>query len=288
VNSVHVIGTCEFCGGPITGYRLGRNPRFCKRAHEKEFHTERLFAPTGEFRGIIMDYLASTNAYRPRTLDGVRLSLAHFFGFVVQVEGISQLRDIKPPVITRHIRHERDRGVTRGAFVGHLSTFFRSMIAEELVDMSNPVISRIHSQASSPAQPRPFTIEESARLWNLLKEHGDLVLLASFAIGTECGLRVGEVCNIRLGDIDLRSQKIFVRLPTKNMETRTVPFDNQVAKYARLWLKHRRQDCKHDHFIHGDRGGAYESSDLNGRFRRFFNGHPDALAIFKFHRCRHT
>jgi integrase len=81
--------------------------------------------------------------------------------------------------------------------------------------MSTPVIARIHAQANAPTEPRPFSKEEETLLWNLLIEHGDLVLLTAFAIGMECGLRVGEVCNIRLSDIDFQRERIFVRLPTK-------------------------------------------------------------------------
>jgi integrase/recombinase XerD len=114
------------------------------------------------------------------------------------------------------------------------------------------------------------------------------VLLVAFAIGNESGLRVGEVANIRLEDIDLDHQKIFVRLPTKNMKTRTVPFRDKVAKFVALWQAQRNPKCPHDHLIHGDRMGIYDTSDLSGRFRRFFSSHPEAARIFKFHRCRHT
>jgi len=287
-HSRHGIGTCELCGGPITGYSSPRRkPRFCKRAHEKAFHEERLMGPTGEFRPILSNYLATTTRYRPRALEDARLSLAHFFSFVVEL-GITRLVDVRPSVVSRWIKRERDRGITRSGFVGHISTFFLSMIAEELVDMSSPVISRIHSQTSAPTEPRPFTKEEVSLLWDLLIEYGDLVLLAAFSIGLECGLRVGEVCNIRVSDIDFQHQRIFVRLPTKNMATRTVPFGNKVALYAQLWLKQRRENSRYDHLIIGDRGGRYESADLDGRFRRFFQQHLEALAIFKFHRCRHT
>lgn len=286
--SLHVIGKCEYCGGPITGYLSGeRNPRFDSKKCESQFFAERLLVPTRTFASVIDQYLSATLDYRATTLPDVRLSLAHFFAFAVQ-EGITRIEDIRPSMITRWIKHERDRGVTRGAFIGHISTFFGWLITEEIVDMSNPVIPRRHNQSGAPTEPRPYTDEELRLLWNLLIEHGDLVLLVAFAIGNECGLRAGEVCNIRLADIDLEHQKIFVRLPTKNMCTRTVPFREDVAKYVSLWLAQRNPKCSHDHLIHGDRKAIYKTADLNGRFRHFFSSHPEAARIFKFHRCRHT
>jgi integrase len=287
-NSMHVIGTCEYCGKPVTGYLCGgRNPRFDSKECEAQFHTERLLGPTDAFSSIINRYLSSTIDYRATTLPDVRLSLAHFFAFVVH-EGVTRFEDVRPSMITKWIKHERDRGITRGNFIGHISTFFGWLIVEEIVDMSNPVIPRRHNQSSGPTAPRPYSAEEVKLLWDLLIEHGDLLLLVSFAIGNECGLRVGEVANIRLADVDLVHKKIFVRLPTKNMKTRTVPFRHKVAKYIPLWLARRNPKCSHDHLIHGDRMGIYDTSDMSGRFRRFFSSHPEAARIFKFHRCRHT
>lgn len=288
-NSRHVIGTCEYCDGPVTGYLSGgRNPRFCSKAHEAQFHADCLLDPASSFWSIIDHYLSATTDYRATTLPDVRLCLAHFFAFVVQEEKIDQIEHIRPSTISHYIRHEQERGITHRNFIGRISTFFGWLISEEIVDMANPVIPRRHSQASAPTAPRPFSDEELKLLWDLLIEHGDLVLLVAFAIGDECGLRVGEVCNIRLEDVDLHHQSIFVRLPTKTMKTRTVPFRDKVAKFVPLLKAQRDPRCSHDHLIHGDRMGIFQSSDLNGRFRRFFSSYPEAAKIFKFHRCRHT
>jgi integrase len=283
------LGRCEYCDGPIMGRRHpSRNPRFCSKKHETLFHNERLFAPTGPFRKLLKEYLAVTDRYRKSTLGGVKLSLVHFFAFVVQEEKITKLEDIRPSSITRYIAHERARGLTRSTFIGHLSTFFRWLQIEERVDMTNPVVPRIHRQRSAPTQPRPYIETDLLDIRHRVDASGDLVLLLAFAIGEECGLRAGEVCNIRLSDVDLEEQKIFVRLPTKNMRTRTVPFHDKVAKYLFLWLNERNPECPHDHLIHGKRSGSYLTSDLDGRFRRLLSKEPEPAGSFAFHRLRHT
>jgi integrase/recombinase XerC len=78
---------------------------------------------------------------------------------------------------------------------------------------------------------------------------------------------VGEVCNIRLEDIDQVKQTIFVRLPTKGKETRTVPYHDKVAKHLAQWLELRDPDCPHDRLIHGNRLGFYTSGSLDERFK---------------------
>jgi integrase/recombinase XerC len=283
------IGLCEYCDGPIMGIRdKSRNPRFCSRKHEAHFHNERLFAPTEPFRELLKEYLAVTDRYRKSTLGDVKLSLVHFFAFVVREEKITKLEDIRPSSVTRYIAHERARGLTCTNFIGRLSTFFEWLRAEERVNMTNPVVPRIHRQRNSPVQPRPYHLNDLSHMWKRVEASGDTVLLLALAIGEECGLRSGEVCNIRISDVNTEEQKIFVRLPTKNMRTRTVPYHEKVAKYLLLWLSERNPECPHDHLIHGKRSGAYLTSDLGGRFRRLLSNEPEPAGSFAFHRLRHT
>jgi integrase len=283
------IGTCDHCVGPIMGISdKRRKPRFCSRQHEREYHEKRLLAPTEPFRALLKEYLNTTTAYRARTLEGVRLSLAHFFTFVVCNEHINALEAIRPPVVSRYIAHERARGITRGAYIGHLASFFRWLHAEERIHSSSPVVSRIHSQRSAPAVARPYTDNAMSALWDLLRQSGNPVMMLAFSIGEECGLRAGEVGNIRLGDVDLEQQKIFVRLPTKNMRTRAVPYHDKVAHYLTVWLAQRNVDCGHDHLLHGKRLGKYDTSDLARLFRDLTSCRTDITNGFCFHRLRHT
>jgi integrase len=230
----------------------------------------------------------AANYYAPGTLSTVRVSLAKFFRFVVQVEKISVLENIRPPVITRFIALERGRGLTGRNFVGHLSTFFASLIAEERYDRANPVVSRIHSQRGAPAEPRPYKDHDLATIWDCVKQSGRPDLLLAFAIGEECGLRIGEVCNIRLSDIDSVAQTIFVRLPTKNMRTRTVPFHTKVAKYLPLWLAARDPLCIHDYLLHNKALHRHDTIKLDAWFRKILRSQPEPARSFLFHRLRHT
>jgi integrase len=285
------IGTCLHCGGPIMGRKdKAAEKKFCCNAHKLTFDTERVLSPTGPFRPLVEEYVGSAagNMYRPGTLPNVRVSLGKFFRFVNQNERISDLEEIGPSVITRFIAHERERGLTGRNFVGHLSTFFGWLMGEERLKRPNPVIPRIHSQRGAPAEARPYTDLDLNTIWKCVERTGRLELMLAFAIGEETGLRIGEVCNLRLSDIDKQAQSIFVRLPTKNMKTRYVPYSEKVRRYLGLWLAKRDPRCIDDYLFHNKAFRHYDTSKFDAWFKKNMKGESEPARSFLFHRLRHS
>lgn len=282
-NHRYVIGTCLQCNEPIFGPHSKEGKRkFCCGEHEDLFNAERTLGRTGPFRPMIESYLETAD-YAKKTLAGVKMTLWHFFSYVVS-EGITQLNQIKPSTITCFLAAERKRGVTACNVAGTLATFFRTQEYEEHIER-NPVIPRLHSGA--PVYSRqPYNEKEMTMLWQAVLESEDLPLILAFAIGEESGLRIGEACNIRLSDIDLDSQKIFVRLPTKNKRTRSVPFHDKVKKYLGLWLQKRDPSCTHDNLLHTVMLARHNTGSLGEYFRKVMAKKPGPH--FLFHRLRHT
>jgi len=54
------------------------------------------------------------------------------------------------------------------------------------------------------------------RTWNLLFARGNARLRFAAAIGEETGLRISEVCNLRLRDIDIEGSHCLGRTPNKS------------------------------------------------------------------------
>lgn len=287
----YLIGTCLHCGGSIRGRKDQEGvKKFCSNEHKLAYETERVLGPTDSFRPLIEEYLSAgaPNMYRQGTLPTVRVSLAKFFRYVVRAEKLSQLESIGPAVVTKFIAHERERGLTSRNFVGHLSTFFGWLIAEQRFNRPNPVVPRIHNQRGAPTSARPYSDRDLAAVWEAVENTGNLQLMLAFAIGEECGLRIGEVGNLRLGDFDSAAQTLFVRLPTKNMRTRTVPYHDKVKKYLKLWLADRDPDCSTDHVFHNHALHCHKGSHFNAWFRNALKRYPEPASAFKFHRLRHT
>jgi integrase len=154
--------------------------------------------------------------------------------------------------------------------------------------MSNPVIPRHHNEKNPPDQPRPYSDKDLSFLWAIVENNDNVVLKLAFAIGKECGLRIGEVCNIRLEDIDSEKQMIHVRLPTKNKRTREVRYHDDVARYLKLWLNLRNPLCSHDNLLHGEYLVELNTQTLIAKFKDLFANQSAPADSFKFHRLRHT
>jgi integrase/recombinase XerD len=243
----------------------------------------------GPFRALVETYLATTNRYRGKSLVSVKVALVRFFGYVHEVEGATELNAITPSMVTRFVAAERLRGITTTNYLSSVSMFFRHVMAEDdTFSLRNPVVTYIHYQKRNLQPPRPYKDEELKFIWNIVEDRNRLSLLLAMAIGEECGLRVGEVCNLRLSDVDCVKQSIYVRLPTKNMEPRSVPFHDKVASLLPLWLSQRASNCTHDHLLHSVKRAAFNSNTLDLQFRKLFKDDPAPANEFSFHRLRHT
>jgi site-specific recombinase XerD len=283
------IGLCKCCGEPIMGQASEKGTqKYCSKVCWLGQRSESLIATTETFRPIIEEYLELGLGYEKSTLVGVRTSLLRFFTFVSQKEKLARLDEVRPSVVSRFLSSERTRGMKSRASISHIATFFRWLLLEERVDMSNPVVPRLHNLHTSKAEPRPYAEWEIDTLWEHLTHSKDLMLMLAFSIGLECGLRVGEVANIRLADIDREKQTIFVRLPTKNKQTRTVPYHDGVARQVDQWLKVRDSKCQHDHLLHSKLLKPLNSGRLCILFRNLLNAKPSPGNDFSFHRLRHS
>ncbi|PSH02814.1 MAG: hypothetical protein CXZ00_15565 [Acidobacteria bacterium] len=117
------------------------------------------------------------------------------------------------------------------------------------------------------------------------------------AIGEETGLRLGEVCNLRVQDINLEMQTVLVGLPNKTMRERTALFHEKTRKYFEAWMAERDPNCGHDFLLHNNRGGRCTQTTIHLEFRRVLciwertgktKANDTGLDTFNFHRLRHT
>ncbi len=285
-----VIGTCEYCDGPITATseqnRAGA--RYCSNEHFRAAQYERIMQPTGPLRHELEEHIRNASHYSASTLPGVKTHLARAACYFHGELEIVDWDDVRPNSISRLIANEKKRGVKSTNMIGKLSTFFTRRIAEKDLDMPNPVLPRFHKQKSRPNEPRPLSDEAIDILWQILLEIGDVALMLAFAIALECGLRGSETANVRIPDVDTVHRTIKVRLPTKNGEERTVPYHNKVAHCLDLWMPLRNAACGHDHLLHGSRNARWNIHQMDDLYKRSFLNTPAEATNFTYHRLRHT
>lgn len=119
---------------------------------------------------------------------------------------------------------------------------------------ANPVINLVHRKRKPKRLPRPLKDEDLQMLWDLLQDRGNTRLRLACALAQEAGLRISEICRVRLSDMDLTKQTVFVRLPNKGNEEGYSYFSEKTKRCYAAWMAERDPQCGHDHLLHSKRG----------------------------------
>ncbi|MFN2128630.1 MAG: tyrosine-type recombinase/integrase [Anaerolineales bacterium] len=108
---------------------------------------------------------------------------------------------------TDHLLYRRLKPKTINCHLACIRVFYDYMHHEEGIDVKNPVKRGSALRMPSPL-PKHLRDEEVVLLFDSIKKLRDE---AMFRIMLRCGLRVDEVANLYISDLDLKHNKIFVR-----------------------------------------------------------------------------
>ena len=143
--------------------------------------------------------------YSPCTVKNYLNSLKHFVVWVnVPIERVSQHK------VTEYIDYllkKRLRAKTINLHLARIRVFYDYLYHEEEIKVVNPVKKGTNLRLSKPL-PKHLKDEEVKALFNVIKKHRDRAI---FKVMLRCGLRVEEVSDLALTDIDLKRKKIHVR-----------------------------------------------------------------------------
>jgi site-specific recombinase XerD len=111
---------------------------------------------------------------------------------------------------------------------------------------------------AAPRTPKALTKREVDRLIREAERHGNKRNLALLLTLRHTGLRVGELCHLRLGDIAISERKgeVLVRAGKGNKD-RTVPLNNDVRRALVAYLA-VRPTVAHDYLFVGQRGAPLQ------------------------------
>lgn len=146
----------------------------------------------------------SSRTLKPRTHALYRDLLDRFV-----LPGLGALRvDKITPTAVRgwHAALGAGRPTQRAHAYGLLRSIMASAVSEQLI-VTNPCVIRAGSSTRTVHRARPATLEELATITEHMPEH----LRLSVLIAAWCGLRQGEIFELRRGDVDLPAKVIHVR-----------------------------------------------------------------------------
>jgi integrase len=281
------------CGKPFSS-RIGYHRYCCLEDWQR--HTNEIFVEShcGTFRGIYEEYLAFASLSK-RSMSTQRAGLATFFQFVNE-QGITNLEEVHAPTITAFLRWGETHGkpsVWNALWV--ISAFMKWMIALGRRKSANPVVTSYHKRTKAKRLPRPYSEEEMSYIWSLLDARGNTVVRLAVAIAEESGLRISEICNLRVSDVNTKKQQLFVRIPNKTMVEAWVPFHAKTLEYLKVWLAERDPKLRHDFLLCSPQGTPFKRCTLHDAIARVLcktsHNHKyneEGLDAWSTHRLRHT
>jgi integrase/recombinase XerC len=264
--------TCDCgCGLHFLGSKGKNNISglvFISQQHRAHYITTKYQSEScGPFLGLVAEYLSGFASRHYRDIRTPRLALCPFFHFLNTI-GIQSVGEVSPKTITDFLTWAKQVGFKSPAYnISKISTFFAWLIAEERYKAGNPVVGLIHNQARRRYEPRPLGDEELQLAWQLLLARGDARLRFAAAVALEAGLRISEICHLRLSDVDMKRQTLFVRLPNKSNVERWAFFGDRTKRYYLELLAEREPNCPYDNLLLNNWGQPCKVSSL----RYFFN-----------------
>ena len=180
-------------------------------------------------------YLKRRN-YSPHT---VKYYLNILKQFVIWLDvPLEQTTNKKIDAYVDYLHEKRMQPASINCYMAIIRVFYAYLKYEELVPLTNPVKSAMRLRVPKPL-PRALREDQVDRFFDVIKSKRDW---AMFRLMLRCGLRVEEVANLTLGDIDLKQRRIMV-VDGKGGKDRVVYISDDAAEGLIVYFKlrsHRR------------------------------------------------
>lgn len=261
-------------------------------------HRTRLYLEEtcGSFLGLVTEYLDELTTRGYKSVGTIRGALCPFALFLNE-QGIADLGNVTPKTITNFLAWADAVDHKSAAHdISSLSGFFHWANRNGYRKSTTcPVVPKFHSKKRPHYLPRPYTPEEMSFIWSLADERGNSRIRAVVAIGEESGLRLGEICQLRVQDVDIESRRFFVRLPNKTGCERWAMFSDKTARFVAEWLSDRDPHCEHDQLFHNSVGNPLLPATLHRELCRVLcktyaaeQINVEGVEQWSTHRLRHT
>jgi len=198
-----------------------------------------------EYLDQFIQMLRSEKYYSPHTCTNYRRDLNQFRNYLAN-QGIESWKQVGYSEVSgfaaqRHRQGRKSRTIQRE--LSSIRSFYQFLIRNALV-AKNPAL-----EVSAPKSDRPLPKTcDAETIDRLLSVHDDSDGLqvrdvAIFELIYSSGLRLAELINIDLDDIDLPQQQLIVT--GKGNKTRHLPIGSKAVSAVKRWLK-LRQDFTRD------------------------------------------
>lgn len=183
---------------------------------------------------LYLEYLEVERGLASNTIDAYRRDLFSLSSFLQDI-GVESIVDIQRVHLNLYIKNLYDKKYTPFSIAREIASikgFFKWLsVCEEI--KHNPSLA-IEQPKLPKRLPKVLSMKE---IKDLLDSNLSVLHKAVFELLYAAGLRVSELSNIQLNNVDLKSK--FVRCIGKGSKERIVPIGNQACEAIQLYLKER-------------------------------------------------
>jgi len=220
--------------------------------------------------------------HKPSTLKSSSHVVSSFLIFYAGL-GKSQLQDIVSGDIEAFVEHEQDRGLkvtTVRTRLHCLWAFLQFLIEHDIVDRR--ILKRKIRLRVPEFLPRAIAPGDIRKLLGAIQEIRDRALIL---VLLRTGMRIGEVLQLSMRDLDIREKKIHIYEGEKNCLGRVVYLSDDALMALKLWLSKR--DKTKEYLFYGLRGKLCYTSARN-IFTRYLRETRLQHKGYTMHSLRHT
>lgn len=191
-------------------------------------------------------YLATEKGDSKKTLGAYEKDLQQFFDyFSSKNKKEITLEDFSDYLIYLNDKNYKRTSVIRKSTA--IKTFLKFLKNENKTSI---VISEIKIPKRERKLPNILTVSEVKLLFSApdIKTYKGLLDLVMIEMCYYCGLRVSELCNLKIEDINFTA--LHLKVLGKGSKERIVPFSEELASYLTLYLQRREKILNPFLFVH--------------------------------------
>ena len=221
---------------------------------------------------------------RPNT---IRSNFETIILFITHLKSLGRtyLEEVVRNDLGSFIEHEQDRGLkpnTVSTRLRALYAFLGYLVEREVV---HPDVIRKKMYIKVPnALPRAIDPEDVRQLLSVIKKIRDLAMIL---ILLRTGMRIGELLDTRVRDVNLRARRIEIFEARKTRVGRVVYLSDDARCALKIWLK-KRDPNKENLFYGRGRRSTLSYEAARAMFRRYLEKAGLTHKGYTLHCLRHT
>lgn len=194
------------------------------------------------------------------------------------------LEDLTRRDIEAYVEHEQDKGLTMRSVKTKLTAlyaFLNYLVKSDILPQK--ILERKIRLKLPEALPRAIVFEDVKALLAVVTEVRDRAMILLLL---RTGMRIGELLNLQVSDINLQELKICIYIGEKNAQGRVVYYCDDARKALMAWLRIR--DPEQRYLFYGHKGRALSYAGARKVFRKYLKKAGLASKGYTLHQLRHT